>query len=114
MAHLGVRSVTRLWNNTKTWAMDHFVGKVEGKGLSTEDYTTAEKAKLAGLHNTTVDSALSSTSTNPVQNKAINAALGGKVSKTRKLIVRIYQQTLHWLRQMLERSRQRKKERQEV
>lgn len=85
MAHLGVRSVTRLWNNMKSWVTDQFVGKVDGKGLSTEDYTTAEKTKLADLHNTTVDSALSSTSTNPVQNKAINAALGGKVSKTRKI-----------------------------
>ena len=119
------------------------VDKVEGKGLSTEDYTTAEKTKLAGIAEganaytlptatasvlggvkiganisvandgtisgdysaattsaaglmsaadktklegieagataTTVDSALSSTSENPVQNKVINAALAGKV-----------------------------------
>ena len=27
-----------------------FVGKIEGKGLSTEDYTTEEKNKLAGLN----------------------------------------------------------------
>ncbi len=37
------------------------------------------------MHNTTVDSALSSTSTNPVQNKAINTALAGKVPTTRKV-----------------------------
>ena len=95
-------------------------GKVDaesGKGLSTNDYTTAEKQKLAGIaagannyvHPSThpasmitglasvatsgdyadlsgkptiptVDSALSSTSTNPVQNKAIQAALAGKVN----------------------------------
>lgn len=95
-------------------------GKVNtesGKGLSTNDYTTAEKQKLAGIaagannyvHPSThpasmitglasvatsgdyadlsgkptiptVDSALSSTSTNPVQNKAIQAALAGKVN----------------------------------
>lgn len=119
------------------------VDKVEGKGLSTEDYTTAEKTKLAGIAEganaytlptasasvlggvkiganisvandgtisgdysaattsaaglmsaadktklegieagataTTVDSALSSTSENPVQNKVINTALAGKV-----------------------------------
>ena len=85
MAHIGLRSVTRLWNNMKSWMDDYYVRKAEGKGLSTEDYTTTEKAKLADLHNTTVDSALSSSSTNPVQNKAINAALGGKVSKTRKI-----------------------------
>lgn len=75
----------RYWNNTKNWVMDLFVAKVEGKGLSTEDYTTAEKDKLADLHNTTVDSALSSTSTNPVQNKTINTALSGKVPTTRKV-----------------------------
>lgn len=35
------------------------VDKVSGKGLSTEDYTTAEKTKLAGLSNYD-DTALSS------------------------------------------------------
>lgn len=33
----------------KTAADAAFVAKVEGKGLSTEDYTTAEKQKLAGI-----------------------------------------------------------------
>lgn len=60
------------------------VDKVNGKGLSTNDYTTKEKNKLAGIEDgankTTVDSAFSSTSTNPVQNKVINAALNSKVS----------------------------------
>lgn len=81
------------------------VDKVTGKGLSTNDYTTAEKNKLAGIatgaevnvqsdwnqtDNTaddyiknkptipagvTVDSALSSTSENPVQNKVIDSAI---------------------------------------
>jgi hypothetical protein len=55
------------------------VDKVSGKGLSTNDYTTTEKNKLAGIstgaNKTVVDSALSSTSTNPVQNKVINSAL---------------------------------------
>lgn len=55
------------------------VDKVDGKGLSTNDYTTAEKTKLAGIatgaNKTTVDSALSTTSTNPVQNKVVNAAI---------------------------------------
>ena len=119
------------------------VDKVEGKGLSTEDYTTAEKTKLAGIEANannytlpgatssalggvkvgsnlavdangvisgdysaattsanglmsstdkakldgiaegatavTVDSAISSTSTNPVENQAIYTALSGKV-----------------------------------
>lgn len=62
------------------------VDKVNGKGLSTNDYTTAEKNKLSGIatgaNKITVDSALSATSTNPVQNKVINTALTGKASST--------------------------------
>lgn len=58
------------------------VDKVTGKGLSTNDYTTTEKNKLAGIeaqaNKTVVDSALSSSSTNPVQNKVINTAIAGK------------------------------------
>lgn len=61
------------------------VDKVDGKGLSTNDYTTAEKTKLSGIatgaNKTVVDSALSSSSTNPVQNKIINAALNNKANK---------------------------------
>lgn len=56
---------------------DNKVDKVAGKGLSTNDYTTAEKDKLTGIeegaNKTIVDSALSNTSTNPVQNKVITA-----------------------------------------
>lgn len=59
-----------------TTDLDTKVDKVTGKGLSTNDYTTEEKEKLAGIESgankTTVDSSLSSTSTNPVQNKVIN------------------------------------------
>lgn len=84
------------------------VDKVSGKGLSTEDYTTAEKNKLTNISpgaevnvqsdwnqtdtgaddyiknkptipsEVSVDTALSSTSENPVQNKVINSALNGK------------------------------------
>lgn len=58
------------------------VDKETGKGLSANDYTTAEKNKLAGIeaqaNKTVVDSALSSSSTNPVQNKVINTALEQK------------------------------------
>lgn len=110
------------------------VDKETGKGLSTNDYTTAEKNKLSGIASgaevnqnafsniavgsttiqadsktdtltltagsnitltpnatsdsitiaattITVDDSLSSTSTNPVQNKVINTALGNKVDK---------------------------------
>ena len=55
------------------------VDKVAGKGLSTNDYTTEEKEKLASIENgankTIIDTALSSTSTNPVQNKVINTKI---------------------------------------
>lgn len=55
------------------------VDKVSGKGLSTNDYTTTEKNKLAGIASgatkVTVDSALSTTSTNPVQNKVLTAKI---------------------------------------
>lgn len=51
-------------------------------GLMSKD----DKAKLdgveAGANKTTVDAALSSTSTNPVQNKAVKAAIDAKADKT--------------------------------
>lgn len=60
------------------------VDKVTGKGLSTNDYTTAEKTKLAGVetgaNKTIVDTQLSTSSTNPVQNKAVAASLNAKVN----------------------------------
>ena len=65
-----------------TTAIGNKVDKVAGKGLSENDYTSTEKNKLAGIeaqaNKTTVDDALSSSSTNPVQNKVINTALSGK------------------------------------
>ena len=61
------------------------VDKIEGKGLSTNDYTDTEKNKLAGIdtgaNKTIVDAALSNNSENPVQNKVINSALTNKVDK---------------------------------
>lgn len=61
---------------------DEFVSKEAGKVLSSNDYTTAEKNKLAGIeeaaNKTVVDSALSASSTNPVQNKVVNTALAAK------------------------------------
>ena len=51
-----------------------------GKGLSTNDFTDALKTKLENLVQVVVDSALSSTSENPVQNKVIQAALNNKAN----------------------------------
>ena len=57
--------------------LENKVDKVDGKGLSTEDYTTEEKEKLASLD---VDAELSSTSINPVQNRIITNALNNKAN----------------------------------
>lgn len=69
-------------STTVTNQLSGKVDKETGKGLSTNDYTTAEKNKLSGIeaeaNKTVVDSALSSSSTNPVQNKVVNTALTGK------------------------------------
>ena len=63
----------------KTHITNTTVAKETGKGLSTNDYTTDEKNKLAGIadgaNKTIVDDALSSTSTNPVQNKVVTSNL---------------------------------------
>lgn len=59
----------------KNFDADSKVDKVEGKELSSNDYTNEDKSKLASLSKVTVDDELSTTSTNPVQNKVINSAL---------------------------------------
>lgn len=104
--YLDENGVRYFWQKIK----NKFVVQESGKGLSTNDYTTTEKNKLSGIASgaevnvqsdwnvtdtasdafiknkptipsaITVDSALSSTSTNPVQNKVINTALNGKVN----------------------------------
>ena len=75
MAFLDETGLARFWNQILA-RLNKFVPAETGKGLSSNDYTTEEKEKLAGVetgaNKTTVDSALSSTSTNPVQNKIIN------------------------------------------
>ena len=56
---------------------------------TTASFTTALLEKLNGIatgaNKTVVDSALSSTSTNPVQNKVVNSALDSKVPTSRKV-----------------------------
>ena len=85
--------------------LNNKVDKVNGKGLSTNDYTTAEKNKLAGIasgaevnvqsdwnvtntnsdayikNKPTIDTALSTTSTNAVQNKAVTVGINAKYTK---------------------------------
>ena len=61
------------------------VDKVEGKGLSTEDYTNAEKTKLAGIAEGATKVVVDDTikdSSNAVQNGAVKKALDGKASNS--------------------------------
>ena len=70
-------STNPVQNKVVKAALDDKVDKESGKVLSTNDYTTTEKTKLAGIeegaNKTVVDEDLDDTftSTNPVQNKAV-------------------------------------------
>lgn len=70
--------------NKNTW--DKKVDPVINKGLSENDYTTAEKTKLSGLKNTTVNNTLSSTSTTDAlsanQGKVLSEKVDSKADKT--------------------------------
>lgn len=90
------------WKKIKGFVSTNYVAKVEGKGLSTNDYTTDEKNKLASIESGAqvnvitgikmegaadnlnpsdkvvtipVDNSLSDTSINPVQNKVVYTAI---------------------------------------
>lgn len=71
-------------NKVVTQALNGKVDKVAGKGLSTNDFTDALKNKLDGIeaqaNKTIVDSAMSGSSTNPVQNKVVKEALDDKAN----------------------------------
>ena len=103
MAFLNETGLEQVWGKIKTKVSSientisdinkAKVDKISGKGLSTNDYTTDEKNKLAGIATgatkVIVDSALNSTSTNAIQNKAvanmktnIDDELSNKPSKT--------------------------------
>lgn len=68
---------TRMTNAETT--LGNKVDKVAGKGLSTEDYTSEEKQKLAsvetGATKTILDATLDSSSDNGVKNKAVAGAI---------------------------------------
>ena len=70
--------LTRFWQHIVA-RLDTKVDKVEGKGLSTNDFTTEEKNKLAAIESgatkTIVDETLNTSSTNPVQNAAVANAI---------------------------------------
>lgn len=81
---LSLTSTNPIQNNVVTAALDGkasiAIATTSANGL----LSSKDKAKLDGIasgaNKTVVDTALSSTSTNPVQNKVINTALAGKAS----------------------------------
>lgn len=66
--------------------LDTKVDAIPGKQLSTNDYTAAEKTKLASIETgatyVIVDSVLNDTSVNPVQGKVIKSALDSKANSS--------------------------------
>jgi hypothetical protein len=67
----------------KTADLDAKVDKVDGKGLSSNDYTAEDKAKLGGVEtgaqkNVAPDAELSDASENAVENKAVKLYVDGK------------------------------------
>ena len=60
MKYLDENGLLYVIQKVKTW-LSAKVDKVDGKGLSTNDYTTAEKTKLAGLSNYTLPKASADT-----------------------------------------------------
>lgn len=84
MAFLDETGLAYFWNQILA-RLNKFVPAESGKGLSSNDYTVEEKEKLAGIevgaNKIVVDSTLNASSTNPVQNKAVQAALDIKYEK---------------------------------
>jgi len=110
MALAGTTAITELWAKTKAWfgrkvtasrtattvsvqlkneANDNLgdaasiaAADSTNAGVMTADMYTKLSGVETGANKTTVDASLSSTSTNPLQNKAINTALAGKAAST--------------------------------
>lgn len=95
---LTLDGVKTLVKGIKDWAVGKFVAKEEGKGLSTNDFTTAEKDKLAGIADQAQVNVIEAVQVNgaavAVADKAVNidlsayavesemeTALAGKVDK---------------------------------
>lgn len=85
------------WLKTKVYVKNEIDTKLQNKSDSNHTHTTAtvsangflskeDKSKLDGIateaNKTVVDSSLSSSSTNPVQNKVVNSALSGKANSS--------------------------------
>lgn len=82
MKFLDLNGLTQLWTNIK----NTFVAKESGKGLSTNDYTTAEKQKLAGIASNAEANVITAVKVNGTaltpSSKAVNIDLSGYAAKT--------------------------------
>lgn len=82
MKFLDLNGLTTLWANIKKT----FVAKESNKGLSTNDYTTAEKQKLAGIASNAEANVITAIKVNGAaltpSSKAVNIDLSGYAAKT--------------------------------
>lgn len=82
MKFLDLNGLTTLWDNIKKT----FVAKESGKGLSTNDYTTAEKQKLAGIASNAEANVITAVKVNGAtltpSSKAVNIDLSGYAAKS--------------------------------
>lgn len=82
MKFLDLNGLTTLWANIKKT----FVAKESGKGLSTNDYTTAEKQKLTGIASNAEANVITAVKVNGTaltpSSKAVNIDLSGYAAKT--------------------------------
>lgn len=82
MKFLDLNGLTTLWDNIKKT----FVAKESGKGLSTNDYTAAEKQKLAGIASNAEANVITAVKVNGAaltpDSKAVNIDLSGYAAKT--------------------------------
>lgn len=80
--YLDNSGLSYFWSKLKS-LLNNKVDKVSGKGLSTNDYTTAEKTKLAGIETgatkTVVENVLTSTSTTNALSAAQGKLLKGQI-----------------------------------
>lgn len=78
-------------NRVITKALQSKVDKIDGKGLSTNDYSDADKVKLAsvesGANKTIVDAKLDATSINPLQNSTVTKMFTDFDTKLSNLVI---------------------------
>ena len=86
-SELSTESSNPVQNKVITKALDNKVDKVDGKGLSTNDFSDADKVKLDTLKAITVDDTLNINSFNTVTNNAITNAFNNMNHRIDHLIL---------------------------